>query len=79
MVGINWYTAAKYCNWLSEQDGIPVEQLCYEIKGVEVVPKASYLSLSGYRLPTEAELEYATRAGAVTRRFYGDFYLTLSD
>jgi len=26
MVGITWYEAAHYCNWLSEQEGIPEEQ-----------------------------------------------------
>jgi formylglycine-generating enzyme required for sulfatase activity len=34
--------------------------------------KKNYLSLTGYRLPTEAEVEYATRAGAVTSRYYGE-------
>jgi formylglycine-generating enzyme required for sulfatase activity len=27
---VDWYRAALYCNWLSEQDGIPPEQWCYE-------------------------------------------------
>jgi formylglycine-generating enzyme required for sulfatase activity len=34
--------------------------------------RANYLSLQGYRLPTEAEMEYATRAGAITSRFFGE-------
>jgi eukaryotic-like serine/threonine-protein kinase len=69
---MSWYEAAAYCNWLSKEDGIQESQWCYEIKGQVTKLRENYLSLKGYRLPTETEVEYATRAEGLTSRYYGE-------
>jgi formylglycine-generating enzyme required for sulfatase activity len=71
---VTWYGAAAYCRWLSEQEHIPEDQMCYppieEIKD-GMVPYPNYLERTGYRLPTEDEWSEACGAQATTRRFFG--------
>ncbi|MBF0548096.1 MAG: SUMF1/EgtB/PvdO family nonheme iron enzyme [Candidatus Riflebacteria bacterium] len=64
-----YFDAVNFCNWLSDYTGLN-RCFTYDASGSAICD----FTANGYRLPTEAEWEYACRAGSFSEYYWGDAF-----